>query len=42
MEGQHKFHCKGCNTYGTRDTKDQERTNKRATVERLALERLQS
>ena len=38
--GQQKFHCKGCNAYGTLDTKDQERAHKRATVEKLALERL--
>ena len=38
--GQQKFHCKDCNAYGTLDTKDQERAHKRATVEKLALERL--
>jgi transposase-like protein len=37
---QQKFHCKDCNAYGTLDTKDQERAHKRATVEKLALERL--
>ena len=38
--GQQKFHCKDCNAYGTLDTKEQERAHKRATVEKLALERL--
>ena len=38
--GQQKFHCKDCNTYGTLDTKDQERAQRRATVEKLHLERL--
>lgn len=38
--GQQKFHCKACNAYGTLDTKDLERAHKRATVEKLALERL--
>src|SRR5689334_24937489 len=37
---QQKFHCKECNAYGTLDTKDQERAHKRATVQKLALERL--
>ena len=38
--GQQKFHCKDCNAYGTLDTKEQERQAKRATVEKLHLERL--
>ena len=38
--GRQKFHCKDCNAYGTLDTKDQERADKRATVEQLHLERL--
>ena len=38
--GQQKFHCKACNYYGTLDTKDQERAHRRATVEKLHLERL--
>jgi transposase-like protein len=38
--GQQKFHCKACNYYGTLDTKDQERAHRRATVEKLRLERL--
>src|SRR3954463_15933290 len=38
--GQQKFHCKACNAYGTLDTRDQERAHKRATVEKLHLERL--
>src|SRR5262245_21111900 len=38
--GQQKFHCKACNFYGTLDTKDQERAQRRATVEKLQLERL--
>ena len=38
--GQQKFHCKDCNAYGTLDTKEQDRAHKRATVEKLALERL--
>ena len=38
--GQQKFHCKDCNAYGTLDTRDQERSHKRATVENLHLERL--
>ena len=38
--GQQKFHCKDCNAYGTLDTKEQERAHKRASVEKLALERL--
>jgi transposase-like protein len=38
--GQQKFHCKGCNFYGTLDTKDQERAQRRATVEKLQQERL--
>jgi transposase-like protein len=38
--GQQKFHCKACNYYGTLDTKDQERSHRRATVEKLRLERL--
>ena len=38
--GQQKFHCKACNAYGTLDTKDQECADKRATVEKSALERL--
>jgi transposase-like protein len=38
--GQQKFHCKDCNTYGTLDIRDQERAHKRATVEKLHLERL--
>lgn len=38
--GQQKFHCKACNFYGTLDTKDQEREGRRATVEKLQLERL--
>jgi transposase-like protein len=38
--GQQKFHCKACNYYGTLDTKDQERAYRRATVEKLRLERL--
>ena len=38
--GQQKFHCKDCNAYGTLDTLDQERARKRATVEKLYLERL--
>lgn len=38
--GQQKFHCKGCNYYGTLDTLDQERTHRRATVENLHHERL--
>ena len=38
--GQQKFHCKDCNFYGTLDTKDQERSQRRATVEKLHLERL--
>src|SRR5215216_603252 len=38
--GQQKFHCKDCNAYGTLDTKEQERTHKRAAVEELLLERL--
>lgn len=38
--GQQKFHCKGCNFYGTLDTKDQERAVRRATAEQLHLERL--
>jgi transposase-like protein len=37
---QQKFHCDDCNAYGTLDTRDQERTLKRATVEKLHLERL--
>jgi hypothetical protein len=37
---QQKFHCKACNFYGTLDTKDQERAHRRATVEKLRLERL--
>ena len=38
--GQQKFHCKACNYYGTLDTKDQERAQRHATVEKLHLERL--
>jgi transposase-like protein len=38
--GQQKFHCKVCNFYGTLDTKDQERAQRRATVEKLQRERL--
>lgn len=38
--GQQKFHCKACNFYGTLDTKDQERAQRRATVEKLQRERL--
>ena len=38
--GQQKFHCKGCNFYGTLDTKEQERAQRWATVEKLYLERL--
>ena len=38
--GQQKFHCKACNFYGTLDTKDQERAQRRATVEKLQQERL--
>jgi transposase-like protein len=38
--GQQKFHCKDCNAYGTLDTKDQEREQRRTTVEKLRLERL--
>ena len=38
--GQQKFHCKGCNFYGTLDTKDQERALRVATVRKLHLERL--
>ena len=38
--GQQKFHCKDCNAYGTLDTLEQERQVKRATVEKLHLERL--
>ena len=38
--GQQKFHCKACNFYGTLDTRDQERAQRRATVEKLQLERL--
>ena len=38
--GQQKFHCTDCNTYGTLDTKEQERALKQATVEKLHLERL--
>jgi transposase-like protein len=38
--GQQKFHCKACNFYGTLDTKEQEREQRRATVEKLQRERL--
>lgn len=38
--GQQKFHCKDCNFYGTLDTKDNERAQRWATVEKLQLERL--
>jgi transposase-like protein len=38
--GQQKFHCKACNFYGTLDTKEQERAQRRATVEKLQQERL--
>lgn len=38
--GQQKFHCKGCNFYGTLDTKDNERAQRWMTVEKLHLERL--
>lgn len=38
--GQQKFHCKGGNFYGTLDTKDHERAQRWATVEKLHLERL--
>ena len=38
--GQQKFHCKACNCYGTLDTKDQERAQRRTTVEKLQRERL--
>ena len=38
--GQQQFHCKDCNAYGPLDTKEQERAHKRATVEKLHLERL--
>jgi transposase-like protein len=38
--GQQKFHCKGCNFYGTLDTKEQQRAVRRATAEQLHLERL--
>lgn len=38
--GQQKFHCQACNFYGTLDTKEQERAQRRATVEKLQLERL--
>jgi len=38
--GQQKFHCKACNFYGTLDTLDQERAQRRATVENLQRERL--
>jgi transposase-like protein len=38
--GQQKFHCKACNAYGTLDTLDHQRHLKRATVEKLSLERL--
>src|SRR6266508_3607225 len=38
--GQQKFHCKGCNFYGTLDTKDQERASRCETVEKLQRERL--
>src|SRR6476619_7188943 len=38
--GKLKFHCKDCNAYGTLDTKDRERAQRRATVEKLHLERL--
>jgi transposase-like protein len=38
--GQQKFHCTTCNFYGTLDTKDHERAQRHATVEKLHLERL--
>jgi transposase-like protein len=38
--GQQKVHCKACNFYGTLDTKAQERAVRRATAEKLHLERL--
>jgi transposase-like protein len=38
--GQQKFHCKGCNFYSTLDTKDHERAQRLATVEKLQRERL--
>ena len=38
--GQQKFHCKECNFYGTLDTKDNERAQRWAMVEKLHLERL--
>ena len=31
--GQQKFHCKDCNASGTLDTKDQERADKRTTID---------
>jgi transposase-like protein len=38
--GQQKFHCKDCNLYGTLDTKEVERQQKRRLIEQLNLERL--
>jgi len=38
--GQQKFHCKACNFYGTLDTKEQQRAQRQATVEKLQQERL--
>ncbi len=38
--GQQKFHCKDCNYYGTFETKDATRAQRRALVAQLATERL--
>lgn len=40
LAGQQKFHCKGCNLYGTLETKEGEREQRRALIEQLNLERL--
>jgi transposase-like protein len=40
LAGQQKFHCKGCNLYGTLVTKAIEREQKRELIAQLNLERL--
>lgn len=40
LAGQQKFHCKGCNLYGTLETKEVEREQKRELIAQLDLKRL--
>lgn len=39
LTGQQKFHCKGCNLYGTLETKALEREQKRELIVQLNRER---